>query len=152
MLTDRFGSLRQRAKTSAARLTLCAFFLSLALGAPLPATSCAEPDETLNTGIVSTMGINDVTEGTLMFRTDQAGRYTPAPVLKTDVQIAVTGTIARATVRQEFTNPSKKKGDWLEGVYVFPLPETAAVDHLRIKIGERIIEGRIKERAGAKQL
>ena len=152
MLNDRFGSLRQRAKTSAARLTLCAFFLSLALGAPLPATSCAEPGESLNTGIVSTMGINDVTEGTLMFRTDQAGRYTPAPVLKTDVQIAVTGTIARATVRQEFTNPSKKKGDWLEGVYVFPLPETAAVDHLRIKIGERIIEGRIKERAEAKQL
>jgi Ca-activated chloride channel family protein len=152
MLTDRFGSLRQRARTSATRLALCAFFLSLALGAPFPATSCAEPGESLNTGIVSTMGINDVTEGTLMFRTDQAGRYTPAPVLKTDVQIAVTGTIARATVRQEFTNPSKKKGDWLEGVYVFPLPETAAVDHLRIKIGERIIEGRIKERAEAKQL
>ena len=35
---------------------------------------------------------------------------------------------------------------------MFPLPETAAVDHLRIKIGERIIEGRIKERAEAKQL
>ena len=152
MLNDRFCPLRQRAKTSAARLMLCAFFLSLALGAPLPATSCAEPGESLNTGIVSTMGINDVTEGTLMFRTDQAGRYTPAPVLKTDVQIAVTGTIARATVRQEFTNPSRKKGDWLEGVYVFPLPETAAVDHLRMKIGERIIEGRIKERAEAKQL
>ena len=150
MLNDRFCPLRQRAKTSAARLTLCACFLSLALGAPLPATSCAEPGESLNTGIVSTMGINDVTEGTLMFRTDQAGRYTPAPVLKTDVQIAVTGTIARATVRQEFTNPSRKKGDWLEGVYVFPLPETAAVDHLRMKIGERIIEGRIKERAEAK--
>ena len=150
MLTDRFGSLRQRARTSATHLTLCAFFLSLALGAPLPATSCAEPGESLNTGIVSTMGINDVTEGTLMFRTDQAGRYTPAPVLKTDVHIAITGTIARATVRQEFTNPSRKKGDWLEGVYVFPLPETAAVDHLRMKIGERIIEGRIKERAEAK--
>ena len=74
MLNDRFCPLRQRAKTSAARLTLCAFFLSLALGAPLPATSCAEPGESLNTGIVSTMGINDVTEGTLMFRTDQAGR------------------------------------------------------------------------------
>jgi len=150
MLNDRFCPLRQRAKTSAARPMLCAFFLSLALGAPLPATSCAEPGESLNTGIVSTMGLNEVTQGTLMFRTDQAGRYTPAPVLKTDVHIAITGTIARATVRQEFTNPSKKKGDWLEGVYVFPLPETAAVDHLRMKIGERIIEGRIKERAEAK--
>jgi len=150
MLTDRFGSLRQRARTSAARLTLWAFFLSLALGSPFPATSCAEPGEPLHTGIVPTMGLNEVTEGTFMFRTDQAGRYTPAPILKTDVHIAVTGTIARATVRQEFTNPSRKKGNWLEGVYVFPLPETAAVDHLRMKIGERIIEGRIKERAEAK--
>lgn len=152
MLTDRFCSLRQRTKTPATRLALCAFFLSLALDAPLPATSCAEPGEPLHTGIVPTMGLNEVTEGTLMFRTDQAGRYTPAPILKTDVHIAVTGTITRATVRQEFTNPSRKKGDWLEGVYVFPLPETAAVDHLRMKIGERIIEGRIKERAEAKQL
>lgn len=152
MLNDRFCPLRQRATTSAARLTLCAFFLSLALGAPLPATSCAEPDESLHTGIIPTMGLTDVTEGSLMFRTDQAGRYTPAPILKTDVHIAVTGTIARATVRQEFTNPSRKKGDWLEGIYVFPLPETAAVDHLRMKIGGRIIEGRIKERAEAKKV
>jgi len=152
MLTDRFCPLRQRAKTSASRLTLCAFFLSLALDAPLPATSCAEPGESLHTGIVPTMGINDVTEGALLLRTDQAGRYTPAPILKTDVHIAVTGTIARATVRQEFTNPSREKGDWLEGVYVFPLPETAAVDHLRMRIGERIIEGRIKERAEAKRV
>ena len=98
------------------------------------------------------MGIHDVTEGTLMLRTNQPGRFTPAPILKTDVQIAVTGTIARATVRQEFTNPSKKKGDWLEGIYVFPLPETAAVDHLRMKVGERIIEGQIKERSEAKKI
>ncbi|MBH0202525.1 MAG: marine proteobacterial sortase target protein [Nitrospira sp.] len=98
------------------------------------------------------MGINEVTEGTLLFKTNQSGRYLPAPILKTDVQIAVTGIIARATVRQEFTNPSTKKGDWLEGIYVFPLPETAAVDHLRMKIGERIIEGQIKERAEAKKV
>lgn len=78
------------------------------------------------------MGINDVTEGTLLFKTNQQGRYTAAPILKTDVQIAVTGIIARATVRQEFTNPIQKKGDSLEGIYVFPLPETAAVDHLRM--------------------
>jgi Ca-activated chloride channel family protein len=98
------------------------------------------------------MSINEVTEGTLLFRTNQPGRFTPAPILKTDVQIAVTGIIARTTVRQEFTNPSQKKGDWLEGVYVFPLPETAAVDHLRMKVGERIIEGQIKERSEAKKV
>jgi Ca-activated chloride channel family protein len=93
-----------------------------------------------------------VTEGTLLFKTNQLDRYTSAPILKTDVQIAVTGIIARATVRQEFTNPSHKKGDWLEGIYVFPLPETAAVDHLRMHVGDRIIEGQIKERSEAKKV
>jgi Ca-activated chloride channel homolog len=117
-----------------------------------PATSLmAQPAESLSTGFVPTMGINDVTEGTLLFKTNQQSRYTAAPILKTEVQIAVTGIIARATVRQEFTNPSHKKGDWLEGIYVFPLPETAAVDHLRMHVGERIIEGQIKERAEAKK-
>ncbi|HNP30600.1 MAG TPA: marine proteobacterial sortase target protein, partial [Nitrospirales bacterium] len=38
-----------------------------------------------------------------------------------------------------------------EGIYVFPLPEQAAVDHLRMRIGERVIEGMIQERAEAKK-
>jgi Ca-activated chloride channel family protein len=117
-----------------------------------PEAGSADSAATLSTGVIPTMGINEVTEGALLFRTNQAGRFTPAPVLKTDVQIAITGTIARATVRQEFTNPSTRKGDWLEGIYVFPLPETAAVDHLRMKVGERIIEGQIKERGEAKKV
>ncbi|HET8720798.1 MAG TPA: VIT domain-containing protein, partial [Nitrospira sp.] len=111
----------------------------------------AEP-EVLGTGIVPTIGVNDVSEGTLLFKTHQQGRFMPAPLLKTDVHIAVTGIIARTTVRQDFTNPSQKKGDWLEGIYVFPLPETAAVDHLRMHIGKRITEGQIKERSEAKQV
>ncbi|HEY7532898.1 MAG TPA: marine proteobacterial sortase target protein, partial [Nitrospiraceae bacterium] len=44
------------------------------------------------------------------------------------------------------------KDDWAEGIYVFPLPDTAAVDHLRMKVGERIIEGQIKERTDAKKI
>ncbi|MCC6965641.1 MAG: marine proteobacterial sortase target protein [Nitrospira sp.] len=126
--------------------------LAAGLGSPPADASTAEPPATLSTGVVPTMGMNEVTEGTLLFRTNQASRFTPAPVLKTEVQIAVTGMIARATVRQEFTNPSTIKGDWLEGIYVFPLPETAAVDHLRMRVGERIIEGQIKERAEAKKV
>ena len=139
-------------RSSVVRLCLCALLTAFPLLIHPTATLLAQPVESLSTGVIPTMGINDVTEGTLLFRTDQPGRYTPAPLLKTDVQIAVTGMIARATVRQEFTNPSQKKGDWLEGIYVFPLPETAAVDHLRMKVGERIIEGQIKERGEAKKV
>jgi Ca-activated chloride channel family protein len=88
-----------------------------------------------------------VTEGTLLWRT--AGQQTPgpAPVLDTDVEMRVTGMVLRATVRHEFLNPSS---EWAEGLYVFPLPDDAAVDHLRMRVGERLIEGVIQERAAAK--
>lgn len=152
MLNARPRAHRHRTTQLAARLMLCAVLAVAWMGTPpLPADS-AELAASLSTGIVPTMGLNDVTEGTLLFRTNQARRFTPAPILKTDVQITVTGTIARATVRQEFTNPSKRKEDWLEGIYVFPLPETAAVDHLRMQVGDRIIEGQIKERTEAKKI
>jgi Ca-activated chloride channel homolog len=99
-----------------------------------------------------TITLSDVTQGSLLLKTSQPGRYIPTPILKTDVRISVTGIIARATVSQEFINPGRGPDDWAEGIYVFPLPETAAVDHLRMKIGERIIEGQIKERAEAKKV
>ncbi|TKB67008.1 MAG: VWA domain-containing protein [Nitrospira sp.] len=134
------------------RLCLCALLIMFPSLISPTAALFAQPAESLSTAMIPTMGINDATEGTLLFKTNQPGRYTPAPILKADVQIAVTGIIARATVRQEFINPSQKKGEWLEGVYVFPLPETAAVDHLRMHIGDRIIEGQIKERAEAKKV
>lgn len=88
-----------------------------------------------------------VTEGMLLWRTDRQPTPGPAPVLRTYVDLRVTGMVLRATVRQEFTNPSR---EWAEGVYVFPLPEDAAVDHLRMHVGERVIEGAIQERAAAK--
>jgi len=88
-----------------------------------------------------------VTEGALMFRIAPDATPTPAPVQSTDVEIHVTGPVVRATVKQTFTNPAT---EWAEGVYVFPLPETAAVDHLVMHIGDRAIEGQIKERQEAK--
>ena len=35
---------------------------------------------------------------------------------------------------------------------MFPLPDNAAVDHYRLHIGERIIEGRLKEREQARKV
>lgn len=146
MLTTFYAAHRRQAGRLAASLMLSMTLSISGLAAPPPAALSAETPARLTTGVLPTMGISDVTEGALLFRTGQTGRYIPAPILKTDVQIVVTGTIARATVKQEFTNPSRRKGDWLEGIYAFPLPETAAVDQLRMKVGERMIEGQIKER------
>jgi Ca-activated chloride channel family protein len=127
--------------TLALGLSLGAGSLSLA---PACGNELEQPDQTI--------GLNEVKGGRLLFKTNQPGRYLPAPTLKTDVRISVTGLIARAIVSQEFLNPSLEKDAWAEGIYVFPLPETAAVDHLRMKIGERIIEGQIKEKAEAKKV
>ena len=97
------------------------------------------------------MMLKDVTQGSLLFKTDEAGHYVPAPLLKTEVNLSVTGIIARATLRQEFVNPSRMQDDWAEGIYVFPLPDTAAVDHVRMKVGDRTIIGEIRERAEARR-
>jgi len=70
-----------------------------------------------------------------------------APNVSTDVAVDVTGLIARTRVVQRFYNPTP---DWVEGVYVFPLPEDAAVDSLQMRIGERRLEGQIQQRAKAR--
>ena len=127
-------------------LTFFTIFLSWAGGLSVELAYGEEP-----AAYAAGMVLKDVTQGSLLFKTNQAGRYIPAPMLKTDVQIAVTGIIARTTLKQEFVNPRREKDNWAEGIYVFPLPETAAVDHLRMKVGERTIVGEIKERAEAKK-
>jgi Ca-activated chloride channel family protein len=70
-----------------------------------------------------------------------------APTGETEVAIQVTGLIARTRVTQVFHNPG---AEFVEGLYVFPLPEKAAVDHLWMRIGERVIEGRSRRRRGAR--
>ena len=76
------------------------------------------------------------------------GVYIEAMQMQTDVDYEINGSIARAKVRQQFKNTSSL---WAEGIYVFPLPEKAAVDHFRMIIGERIIESQVKERVAAKR-
>jgi len=91
----------------------------------------------------------DTPKGGLFFKSDKAGEFYEAPILQTEVKMSVSGTIVRATVRQHFVNPSNA---WLEGVYVFPLPEQSAVDHLVMEIGARRVVGQIKPREEAKRV
>ncbi|MCF6293111.1 MAG: marine proteobacterial sortase target protein [Robiginitomaculum sp.] len=94
------------------------------------------------------MEMDDVQSGTLMFRTDIAGKYISAPALATDVQIDVTGPIIRARVTQKFVNTSQNR---LEAIYLFPLPDEAAVDRLVMIVGGRVIEGKVQERQQARR-
>jgi Ca-activated chloride channel homolog len=83
----------------------------------------------------------------LYFETAAAG-VVPATRLGTDFDIEVSGMVARVSVRQRFRNDGS---EWVEGVYVFPLPDDAAVDRLTMAIGDRRIEGEIQEREQARQ-
>lgn len=86
--------------------------------------------------------------GMLLLRTADGRALPCAPLLSTDAYFQVTGMVARARVVQTFRNTSQ---GWVEGVYVFPLPENAAVDRLTMRVGERVIEGEIRERGEAKR-
>jgi len=87
----------------------------------------------------------EVQQGTLLLKSE--GSTLAVPAVATEAEIKVSGIVARAVVKQTYRNPYDA---WFEGVYVFPLPESAAVDHMRMKVGDRIIEGDIKERQAAR--
>ncbi len=84
--------------------------------------------------------------GSLLLRMQDG--YSVSTLLNTEVDMQINGLVARVSVRQEFRNEGKA---WVEGVYVFPLPETAAIDRLRLHIGDRFIEGEIREKEQAKK-
>jgi len=93
--------------------------------------------------------LGDPESGALLLKTQTPGEYAEAPLVAADVAIDVTGPIVRARVTQRFENPSDQ---WVEGIYVFPLPDDSGVDRLRMQIGDRFIEGRIEERAEARRI
>jgi Ca-activated chloride channel family protein len=87
-------------------------------------------------------------QGLFLNGKDGSAPAVPAPVLGATVEMKVTGIIARTKVTQIFKNISK---EWVEGIYIFPLPADAAVDTLRMKVGDRTILGAIQEKEEARQ-
>ena len=71
------------------------------------------------------------------------------PLKHTDVQAEISGAITRVIVAQDFVNTSQDK---IEAVYVFPLPQNAAVDDMTIQVGDHTIRGIIKERGEARKI
>ena len=76
-----------------------------------------------------------------------SGVYTELAV-NTNIQLDITGLLARVEITQQFSNHGIH---WAEGIYRFPLPDGAAVDHMRIKVGDRLLEGEIQEKQTARQ-
>ncbi len=86
--------------------------------------------------------------GSLRIAPGQPNQGVELPLERTDVDIDVAGSIVSATVNQRFTNTNR--GQPIEVVYVFPLPQRAAVDAMEMKIGTRTIRASIAKRAEAR--
>ncbi len=123
-------------------LSLLCLALLLAISAPQARSATMGAEDKPATRL------NEVEGGSLLFRTDTGGIYDVAPTVDTDVHMDISGTIARVTVKQAFFNDSP---DWREAIYAFPLPDNAAVDRMRLRVGDRLIEGQIKEKRKARK-
>lgn len=73
-----------------------------------------------------------------------AGRL---PLVEMQVRSVIVGLVAHTTLRQTFVNSFDRP---IEATYIFPLPDRAAVTGFRMEIGDRVIDGVIKERGEAR--
>lgn len=99
--------------------------------------------------IGSASALPSPSSGSLILRAPDAPSPVEAPRLGTDISVDVSGPTARTVVTQVFRNTT---ASWVEGAYLFPLPEDSAVDTMKLVIGDRVITADIRERAAARRL
>ncbi|HIK11549.1 MAG TPA: after-VIT domain-containing protein [Oscillatoriaceae cyanobacterium M33_DOE_052] len=71
------------------------------------------------------------------------------PLKHTEVNAKITGNLARVQVTQIFANELPEP---LQAIYVFPLPDDAAINGMEIHVGSRLIKGHIINREEAREL
>jgi len=71
------------------------------------------------------------------------------PLKHTEVKAEISGFVAEVRVTQVFGNLADAP---IEAVYVFPLPENAAVSEMTMTVADRVIKGQIKKREEARQV
>jgi Ca-activated chloride channel family protein len=87
--------------------------------------------------------------GAMLAKLPKQDKKIPLPLKHTDVKGQISGYIATVDVTQKFHNPYDEK---IEAVYVFPLPQNAAVNEFIMIIGKRKIRGIIRERKEAEEI
>ena len=87
--------------------------------------------------------------GAMLAKLPKDDKKIPLPLKHTDVKGQISGYIATVDVTQKFHNPYDEK---IEAIYVFPLPQNAAVNEFIMIIGKRRIRGIIRERKEAEEI
>ena len=137
-------------------MTRLAYFLTL----PLVLTGClhtvahvnvvspSSPQTMIQAQNPTTEPPSDRATGGLWVASED-GKKQVFPLKNTSVNATVSGNVSQVEVTQTFENPFENP---LEAVYVFPLPDEAAVYDMDIRIGDRIIKGSIKKREEAQEI
>ena len=94
----------------------------------------------------SEISSSDLPAGSLKVSGDQSMEF---PLKHTSVDAKISGYVAEVEVKQEYVNPYKIP---IEAIYVFPLPNKAAVYDMEMKIGQKTIKSQIKTREEAKRI
>ncbi|MDO8599731.1 MAG: VIT domain-containing protein [bacterium] len=89
----------------------------------------------------------DLPGGTLHILVKEGEQPKEFPLKHTDVVADIAGHLSHVTVTQEFVNPYEEP---IEAIYVFPLPEDAAVNRMEMHIGDRVVKAVIKTREEAR--
>lgn len=87
--------------------------------------------------------------GALVLHPNGGGADLAAVRLGTHVEVDVTGAVARTRIVQAFRNSGRR---WAAATYLYPLPDEAAVDSLKMVIGNRIVVGEIRRREDAARI
>src|SRR5262245_4028958 len=94
---------------------------------------------------------NDVERGIGILSTKQGN----LPLKRLQVEARLDGLVASTIVRQTFVNslaPAGTPNQALEATYIFPLPDRAAVTRFEMRVGERTVEGILRERGEARRI
>ena len=94
--------------------------------------------------------LENIDSGMMLNYHSETNNYSSIQLLNSEYEVDIKGMVAYISVKQKFYNQSP---DWIEeGMYAFPIEHTGAVYHMRLKIGDRLIEGEIHEKQQAEKI
>jgi Ca-activated chloride channel family protein len=138
-------------------LTLLVFLFNLPKGFALSPDSdpLTNPDDPLLKTVPSlrdtSLNIQNKDDQTLspyFFVKSEDPAVDQLPLLSTSARVSIAGVIADVVVHQVYKNSGRSP---IEALYVFPASTRAAVYAMKMTIGERTIQARIKEREAARK-
>lgn len=142
---------RKKQRTRWLKLSLLILLMALLTTVAIISVVQASPVESTNKSVNKYTNNPLINGPQLLFdHPDPTIPTTMRAALPVDIQtkIDINGLVAYTEIKQAFINPHAIA---LEGKYQFPLPENAAVNYMKIRIGDRIIEGKIMEKQAAKK-